>query len=131
MDYESFQKLLRFVRLRISVNYTMAEYRGGAIIPEIRLYSVLRWLAGGSYSDILYFCGISKPSFYAILWHTIHAIIDVPELEIKFPTTVEECLTAANGFQSISCREAIDTCVCAVDGYHLQIRVPKKRRFLM
>lgn len=127
MEYESFEKLLSYLRPTLSVDNMMGRFRGGAIIPEVRLYSVLRWLAGGSYTDILYFCGISKPSFFAILWSTLGAIMKVPELAVKFPRTIDECLSAAEGFRSISCREAIDTCVCAVDGYHLQIRVPSKK----
>ena len=58
------------------------------------------------------------------MWYTINSILEAQELQITFPTTVDECITAARGFASISCREAVDTCVCAVDGYHLQIRVP-------
>ena len=128
MEYESFQKLVSYLRPRLLVNNMMGQIRGGAIIPEVRLYSVLRWLAGGSYTDILYFCGISKASFFATLWSTIRAINRAPDLAVvKFPQTVDECLDAAQGFRSISCREAIDTCVCAVDGYHLQIRVPSKK----
>ena len=60
------------------------------------------------------------------MWSTLNAILEAPELKIKFLQTVDECLTAAAGFKSISCHEAVDTCVCAVDGYHLQIRVPRK-----
>jgi hypothetical protein len=128
MEYGSFEKLLTFIRPRLVVDNAMGRFRGGAIIPEVRLYCVLRWLAGGSYTDILYFCGISKPSFFAILWSTIRAINKARELVIKFPQTVQECLDAADGFRSISFREAIETCVCCVDGYHLQICTPSKKQ---
>lgn len=127
MDYNSFIKLLGYLRPTLTTDSYMASFRGGAIIPEIRLFCVLRWLAGGAYTDILYFCGISKTSFYSVLWETISAINRTDDLRLHFPQTTEECLVAARGFRSISNREAIDTCVCAVDGYHLQIRVPSKK----
>lgn len=126
MHYSSYQKLLGFIHDSIHVDGAMAALRGGAILPEIRLYAVLRWLAGGSYSDILYFCGISKAAFYNVLWSTINAIIGATELDVKFPTTTLECMHASQGFKSISHREAIDSCVCVVDGYHLQICPPSK-----
>jgi hypothetical protein len=126
MDYGSFLKLLGYIKEKISVDCGMAELRGGAIIPEVRLYTVLRWLAGGSYTDILYFCGISKTAFYDVLWSTIDALINAEELRIHFPQTVDECLEAAQGFRSISNGEAMDACVSVVDGYHLEIRPPSK-----
>jgi hypothetical protein len=127
MDHESFQELLGYIREEISVgDSSMAAIRGGQIIPEIRLYAVLRWLAGGSYTDILYFCGISRSSFYHVLWSTIHAINQCIQLEVKFPRTTDECLEASSGFRTISSGEAMDACVCVVDGYHLQIRPPSK-----
>lgn len=126
MDYQSFCKLVGYIRERTLVQESMAQLRGGIIIPEIRLYAVLRWLAGGSYSDILYFCGISKSTFFSILWSTIAAINGAKELEIKFPSTTDECLEAAEGFRSISTGEVMDACVCVLDGYHLLIRPPSK-----
>jgi hypothetical protein len=126
MDYSSFEQLLGYIRDKISVKEDMAALRGGVIIPEVRLYAVLRWLAGGSYTDILYFCGISKAAFYSVLWSTIAAINRAVELDIKFPSTTEDCLVAAKGFRSISTGEVVDACVCVVDGYHLQIRPPSK-----
>jgi hypothetical protein len=54
MKKSSFKKLLSYISADIQPNEVMAELRGGAIIPEIRLYCTLRWLAGGSYSDIMF-----------------------------------------------------------------------------
>jgi DDE superfamily endonuclease len=104
----------------------MAELRGGAILPELRLYCALRWLAGGSYTDVSLFCGISQASFYRVCWQTIHAICKCEELQLHFPTTLEECQEAAAGFRSISRGEAIVTCVGAIDGYLLSIEAPPK-----
>jgi hypothetical protein len=41
----------------------MAELRGGAIIPETRLYCKIRWLAGSSYSDITMHAGMNLQGF--------------------------------------------------------------------
>jgi hypothetical protein len=129
MSIESFNKLLGFIRDDLVVNEEMAMRRGGAIIPELCLYCTIRWLAGGSYSDIFLFCGISKTSFYRVIWKTINSICLNSEayLKISFPKTVQECLAAASGFESISANGCIKNCVAAVDGYLLSIDVPSKK----
>jgi hypothetical protein len=105
----------------------MASLRGGTILPELCLYARLRYLAGGSYSDIQYFTGISVPSLYRVIWKCIDAINACKELSIKFPTTVAEAKEAARGFESISTQQCIWNCVSVIDGYHLQIQTPSKR----
>jgi len=57
MSTASFDKLLSYIKADLEVNERMASLRGGAILPEIKLYCTLRWLAGGSYSDIYMFAG--------------------------------------------------------------------------
>jgi DDE superfamily endonuclease len=127
MSYDSFNKLLTFVRNDLQVNIKMAGLRGGAILPEICLYLCLRFLAGGSYSDIRFFTGVSVASFYRIVWKTIRAINKSESLSIKFPASVDEARDAALGFQSISQQGCIWNCVAVVDGYHLQIQTPSKK----
>jgi hypothetical protein len=96
-------------------------------MPELALYATLRYLAGGSYSDIHFFTGISTSSFYRVLWKTIHAINQCNELEIKFPQTTDEVLNAASCFQKISYNGCIWNCVSVIDGYHLEIQTPSKK----
>jgi hypothetical protein len=135
MTYESFTKLLACLDLKLQVDNKRASRRGGAILPEICLYVCIRFLAGGSYSDIRFFTGVSVSSFYRVLWKTIHAINNSQEhsdeaaslLGIKFPASVEEAEQAAQGFQSISTQGCIWNCIAAVDGYHLQITTPSKK----
>jgi hypothetical protein len=50
----------------------MAYLRGGVILPEVALYCTLRYIAGGSYSDVSFMAGISTASFYSILCKTIY-----------------------------------------------------------
>ena len=52
MSLTSFEKLLSLIRKSLKVDSAMAQLRGGLIIPEIALYCTLRYLAGGSYTDI-------------------------------------------------------------------------------
>jgi hypothetical protein len=127
MSLSSFEKLLSYISYDLAVDAEFALLRGGQIIPEIQLYCTIRWLAGGSYSDIFYFCGISSTSFYVVVWRTIHAINKAEELAITFPQTPEECEAAALGFRSISSGEAMDTTVSVHDGYHLEIITPSKK----
>jgi DDE superfamily endonuclease len=126
MSLESFEQLLGYIRPSLVVNEEMAARRGGAILPEICLYCTIRWLAGGSYSDIYLFAGISTASFYRVVWKTLKAIIVCPELQMKFPSTIEECKEAANGFFSVSYGGAITHCVSVIDGYLLEITTPPK-----
>ena len=101
MSYESFEKLLSYIRADLEVDHRMATLRGGPIMPEVCLFCTLRWLAGGTYLDIYDIAGISKTSFYQVVWKTIMAICTCEELQIKFPTTMYECTKAAEGFESI------------------------------
>jgi DDE superfamily endonuclease len=129
MSGDSFNKLVEWLRDDLNVDLEQASYRGGAIIPEICLYICLRYLAGGSYTDIKFLTGISVSSFYRVLWKTIRAINKCRNdlLNIKFPSTIEEAGDAALGFQSISTQGCIWNCVAAIDGYHLQITTPSKK----
>lgn len=126
MPAESFSKLVSFVSDKLAVNHEMAALRGGAIAAEVCVYSCLRYLAGGSYSDIRFFTGVSTASLYRIIWKCIDAINACPELIIKFPTTNDEVIEAARGFQTISTQGCVWNCVSVVDGYHLQIVTPSK-----
>lgn len=126
MRQESFDKLLLFIRHDLIVDEAQAARRGGAIIPELQLYCAIRYLAGGLYSDIFYFCGISRSAFHASIWKVIVAINKCPQLQIRFPSTNEECSAAAAGFKAVSTGHAINNCVCVLDGYHMEIICPPK-----
>ena len=61
-----------------------------------------------------------------MVWETIDAINDCPQLAINFPKSHAELEAAAAGFQSISYGDAINNCVGAIDGYLLAIQTPTK-----
>jgi hypothetical protein len=127
MTLQDFNLVLSVIKKRLEVNVRMAKKRGGPILPELCLYATLRYLAGGSYSDIKYFTGISRGSLYRVIWKCMKAIIKCKELDIKFPQTVEEVKRAARGFESISTQGCIWNCVSVADGYHLQTQTPSKK----
>jgi hypothetical protein len=126
MSYESYSKLLELLRPHLNVDNKMALLRGGAIIPEVRLYITLRYCAGGSYSDLAMFAGISFASFFRCMWMTIKAINSTGALDMYFPQSIDEASKAARGFESISRHQAISNCVAVVDGYHLQTHTPSR-----
>jgi hypothetical protein len=56
MTHDSYMRLLDKIRPHLpNMNEKKGDSRGGFIIPELRLYVAIRYLAGGSYSDILLF----------------------------------------------------------------------------
>ena len=55
MTHESFCRLLDMVRPHFPIlDEKMGNMRGGFIIPELRLYAVIRYLAGASYTDVCF-----------------------------------------------------------------------------
>jgi DDE superfamily endonuclease len=126
MDKCSFDKLLGYIYQDLIVKEGKADNRGGPIIPELCLFCTLRYLAGGSYLDICDIAGISKSSFYRILWKTIDALCKCEELAIRFPSSSAEIQSAIEGFESISYASAIRNCALVIDGYLVRIRTPTK-----
>jgi DDE superfamily endonuclease len=127
MKKESFDLLLSYIYKWLLVNEQMANLQGGTIILELCLYCTLRWLAGGSYLDISDVAGISKASFYRVVWKTITAIVCCDEMQIKWPSTAEEIQKGIAGFSSISYEQAICNCVGVLDGFLVRIKVPTKK----
>jgi hypothetical protein len=126
MSYDSFCTLMDQIKGHLLIpDPKMAALRGGQILPEIHLYATIRYLAGGSYSDICMFCGISVAAFYTIVWRTIHAINKA--ITISFPSSPEDCAIRASSFENISSRGIIKNCVGVLDGYLLGITTPRKR----
>lgn len=126
MHLDSFNKLLELIRGDLLVKETKANLRGGSILPELCLYCTIRWLAGGSYLDITDVCGISKASFYRVVWRTITAICKCTELRPKFPKTPDEISLIIQGFATLSTDGIIDNCAGVIDGYLMRIKVPSK-----
>jgi hypothetical protein len=75
MDLQHFELLLSYLRESLQVNEIKAGNRSvaGAILPELRLHCLLRWLAGGSCIDISSAVNIHPSTFYPIVWSTCAA----------------------------------------------------------
>jgi hypothetical protein len=126
MSLVSFYKLLELIKEKIKVDVIQADHRGGPNLPETCLFCTLRWLGGGSYLDIYAITNVSISSLYCVVYKTLQAINNCPSLEIKFPKTTLECKSVADGFRSISTKEATTSCIGVIDGYLLRIYTPPK-----
>ena len=107
MSSSSFDKLLSYICHDLLVDVSMAALRGGEITPEMSLYTTIQYLAGGLYSDVQFFTGMSTTSFYRTIKKTTKAITCCNQFSIKFPSTVDEVHDAAKGFESISSQGCI------------------------
>jgi hypothetical protein len=64
---DSYDLLCDILRDSITRNERMAELRGGFITSEASVFMTLRWLAGGSFLDLIYLVGCSRSTFYALV----------------------------------------------------------------
>eukprot|EP00961_Rhodomonas_salina_P212743 2873452-Rhodomonas_salina.1 len=78
----------------------------------------LRWLAGGSYLDIVAHHGVSKASFWLCKNQVIDAILATDSLKIVFPSLDDSAalLDLARGFQAKSEQGVMRDVVGALDG---------------
>ena len=127
MKHDSFLKLCSFIKPFMTIDHEMSRRRSqgkGPITTEMALHCLLRWLGGGSHHDIRIRVGISKASFYRVVYGCIAAILRVPELAYHFPRTQGEIAEASAGFLECSTNGVMDGCVAAIDGMLLRIQTP-------
>ncbi len=87
------------------------------------MHCTIHYLAGGSFHDIRATVSISKPSFYRLVWHTIHCINRCEALDINLPKP-KELNNVREGFQRISKDGVTNGCIGALDGYLMRITAP-------
>jgi hypothetical protein len=90
MDYRTFKHVLDMTEHDMQRRYLQSERAGGYVSPEAQLAFTIRWLAGGSYLDISDHYGVSKPTFYRLVYECIDLIIDA--FPISFPVSSMEAL---------------------------------------
>jgi hypothetical protein len=125
MSYTSFWKLLSMLRPSLFVNSSQSQCRTSGLEPiyaEIILHCTLRYLAGGSYLDIMCNAGISQTAFYSCVYRGIDAINGSPELMLQLPRSLAQLSLLASEFASLSDR-VLNGCVMALDGWLCQIKV--------
>ena len=76
MDYRTFKHVLDMTEHGMQRLYLQSERAGGYVSPEAQLAFTIRWLAGGSYLDIADHYGVSKATFYRLVYECIDLIID-------------------------------------------------------
>mmetsp|Transcript_33 Transcript_33/g.162 ORF Transcript_33/g.162 Transcript_33/m.162 type:complete len:325 (+) Transcript_33:1459-2433(+) len=129
MPAEDFDVLLSYVKPLLTLDEKQSLRRGATpIIPELKLYCCIRWLAGGSYSDVAIHVNVSITSFFRVVWETVDAINKVDALKMHFPHTPTECFSAAEAFTSLSYKSAITNCVSVIDGYNPEIKCPTRSK---
>lgn len=104
-----------------SINRTQTE----PISVANKLQMCLRWLAGGSCHGIRAYSGVSTSAFYESVHSVIDAILDHPDLQLRFPTDEQSQRAAARLFAAKSNCGALRGCVAAIDGWLCPIRTPR------
>ena len=130
MSEERFESLFEFLLDDLSRNESKANCstEQGPIPPRARLSCTLRWLAGGSYLDLILIHLMGKTEFYDSLKATLIAINDHPELKMVFPLGDDERLQAiAAGFAAaLPGGSHITRAAGAADGFQAQVHVPRR-----
>jgi len=127
-----FEALYELMRDDLQSNEIKANNstKQGPISARTALSATLRFLAGGSYADIMLSHKMGKTSFYRLVKRTITALNDKPELKLKFPLgDPDRCAAIAQGFVlNIPGGTHIEDAMGAVDGFHAMVKTPRKRR---
>jgi hypothetical protein len=125
MSLEAFTTLLDFLHPMITPNLIKAlNSCDEPIYPEMVMAVGLRWLAGGSYSDIKNVYDISKNSVYRLKDIFLDAVLACNALEIRFPDTPEELENICKRFEAKSTNTVMRGCVGAMDGLFATIKQP-------
>lgn len=101
---------------------------GGFVTKATKLYATLRFLAGGSYLDIIFAWGVAKATFFStepergIIWPTMEAINHAFTIGLPMDDT-EELDKIAAEFARYSHGE-LKNCVMAIDGWVARTRKP-------
>ena len=102
--------------------------RGGFTEYPLRLAMTLRYLAGGSYLDLLYLFGVRKATFYQIVWQTLEQLDNCPALpDMTLEHDVKDqqrCRALAAGFNRRTGCQHVTGCIGALDGMALKIEAP-------
>jgi hypothetical protein len=124
MSLESFNRLLQMLcpELQSKEKYSIMSGMH-PITYEVMMHCTIHYLAEGSFHDICATASISKPSFYRLVWHTIHCINRCEALDINLPKP-EELNYVREGFQRISKDGVMNGCIGALDGNLMRITAP-------
>jgi hypothetical protein len=143
MSYESFWRLHSMLAMRINTTrltergyvpkggrkggrYKSPPIRNGRIFTSVRLACALQVFAGGSVYDLMSNYGISHTDVMDSVWHVVHAVNNLPEFKIEYPSFVDEQRRIAADFKRVS-GVGFDNCTGAIDGVLIWIQKPSLR----
>ena len=124
MERPTFRALCDRLRPRLTCDTEMGRRGspGGPVAPELKLSMTLRFMAGGSYLDIVLYHGVHRSTFFSALWEVVGAINE--ELSLAFPVDDVDALQAiSDGFQE-RMNNPLAGCVGALDGIAIEIQRP-------
>ena len=126
MDVGLFNNILS--RLDEYFNSNSRTWKRGKDATPLKfvLFGTLRWLAGGSTHDIIYFCGMRYRAFCKLRWKILEALVDVFfKEEIKLPDTEEKRRELSEEFAK---KMGVFGVLGAIDGLLVHIKVPPKTK---
>jgi hypothetical protein len=128
LSFSNFEMLKAMLGEKIEIDPIKSRNSSGSdpIIPEVVMACGIRWLAGGSYSDIKNAYGLSRATFYRLRDLFIDAICDCKELDIKLPNLSDsnDIDRIRRQFEEKSLDGIMKGCVGAVDGMLQEIQQP-------
>ena len=96
--------------------------RSDATPTRFQLAGVIRWLAGGSPHDIIFFCGLRYRTFRRMRWRVLEALHEMYfDKYIKLPTTSNEREELSHLFEE---KNGVKGCLGAIDGLLVHINLP-------
>jgi len=124
MSHACFLTILAKVGTFMERDQSQSEKAGGYICPSMQLGMSLRYLAGGSYLDIHDRYGVSRSSFYSLVFECLDLIVH--HYPIVFPTDAAALQELAEGFKQRQHKHmrVFLYAVGALDGILLKIRQP-------
>ena len=127
MDHDTFMHILHTVGPHLSRNFHQSERSGGFVSPSLQLGMTIRWLAGGSYLDIHDSYGVSKSTFYRLVFQCCEVITE--KFPIVFPTDVRSLERLARDFSKRQhwYMRVFKGVIGAIDGILIKIRCPSTK----
>jgi hypothetical protein len=122
------QELYAAIADRLHRNTVKAVNSSGSpIAPECRLLMAIRWLAGGSYLDLMAIYGVSKAAFFQSLWEVLGYIVEANP--VVFKLAAEDCEDRATGFRLRQRRDVFRHVIGAVDGILIACQCPSMSEY--
>jgi len=106
--------------------FKLPPIQNGRISTSVRLACALRVFAGGSVYDLMSNYGISHTDVMDSVWHVVHAVNDLPEFRIEYPSSVDEQRRIAADYERVS-GVGFNNCAGAIDGVLIWMQKPSLR----